>query len=72
MYMNPNDQYPPHFAEKYQDIPFVLLDIPRIVPDEIFYPLWATKSIPILRKKPDDRYPYTRRSSKDIRKNRKE
>ena len=55
MYMNPNDQYPPHFAEKYQDIPFVLLDIPRIVPDEIFYPLWATKSIPILRKKPDDR-----------------
>ena len=66
MYMNPNDQYPPHFAEKYQDIPFVLLDIPRIVPDEIFYPLWATKSIPILRKKPDDRYPYTPEEAQKI------
>jgi hypothetical protein len=59
MCMNPNDQYPAHFAEKYQGIPFVLLDIPKIVPDEIFNSLWPLKSIPIVRKKPDERYPYS-------------
>jgi len=54
-----NNDYPAHFVEKYQHLPYVLLDIPRIVPDDCFQDLWQQHSVPILRLKPDERYPYT-------------
>lgn len=59
--MNFNDNYPPHFAEKYNNIPYVFLDIPRIVPDDNFLELWDTYKIPVLRKPGfhDAKYPFT-------------
>lgn len=53
-----NDQYPKHFDEKYKDIPYLFLDIPKIVPDENFKELWNEKKVPIVRQKPDARYIY--------------
>jgi hypothetical protein len=53
-----NDNYPPHFAEKYNNIPYLFLDIPRIAPDDNFKDLWNEKKIPVLRKLPDERYPF--------------
>lgn len=54
-----NSDYPQHFVEKYQHLPYVLLDIPKIIPDDNFQELWSTHAVPILRTRPDDRYPYT-------------
>ena len=53
-----NDRYPKHFDEKYKDIPYLFLDIPKIVPDDNFKELWDTKKVSIVRQKPDDRYPF--------------
>ena len=59
--MNYNDNYPKHFVEKYNNIPYVFLDIPRIVPDDNFMELWETYKIPVLRKvgQHDAKYPFT-------------
>jgi len=56
-----NERFPPHFAEKYNNIPYVVLDIPRIVPDDNFMAVWTEYHIPILRKpgKLDPKYPYS-------------
>lgn len=45
--------------EKYQNIPYVVLDIPKIVPDDNFQSLWQNHAIPVVRIKPDSRYHYT-------------
>lgn len=59
--MNYNDNYPKHFDEKYNNIPYIMLDIPRIVPDDNFMEVWNQYKIQILRKagKHDAKYPFT-------------
>ena len=56
-----NDRYPAHFAEKYNNIPYVILDVPSITPDDNFMDLWNVNKVPILRKsdKIDPKYPFT-------------
>ena len=54
----PNNLYPKHFDEKYKGIPYLLLDIPKIIPDDNFKNLWNEKKIPIVRVKRDERYPF--------------
>jgi hypothetical protein len=53
-----NNDYPKHFVEKYQGIPYIPLDIPKIEPDDDFWELWNTRTVPIVRLKPDHRYPF--------------
>lgn len=53
-----NDRYPAHFDEKYKNIPYLFLDVPKIVPDNNFKDLWNEKKVSIVRQKPDDRYPF--------------
>jgi hypothetical protein len=61
MRMPYNDRYPVHFDQKYNNIPFVFPDIPKIVPDDNFMEVWNEYNIPILRKldKIDPKYPFT-------------
>ena len=56
-----NERFPPHFAEKYNNIPYVVLDVPKIIPDDNFIDVWNEYNIPILRKldKIDPKYPFT-------------
>lgn len=58
MKITPNNQYPKHFDEKYKGIPYLILDIPKIVPDSNFKELWNENKVPIVRVKPDERYPF--------------
>lgn len=53
-----NYQYPKHFDEKYKNIPYLFLDVPKIIPDDNFKNLWNEKKIPVVRRLPDDRYPF--------------
>lgn len=48
---------PPTIAEKYSGIPFVILDIPKIVMDDNFHDIWNEHKKPILRIKADERNP---------------
>lgn len=48
---------PPYLVRKYQGIPFVILDIPKIVMDDNFQEVWQANKKPILRIKADDRNP---------------
>lgn len=52
-----NDNYPKHLGEKYKGIPFVILDIPKIVMDDNFHEVWNEHKKPILRVKADQRNP---------------
>ena len=61
-----NSTYPPHFAEKYFNIPYVILDIPKIVPDDHFGEVWKEKNVPIVRTKPDPRYPYSPEEAEEV------
>lgn len=56
-----NDIYPNHFADKYNNIPYVILDVPSIIPDDNFMEVWQANNVPILRKpdKIDPKYPFT-------------
>jgi hypothetical protein len=54
-----NNDFPKHLIEKYQGIPYVMLDVPKFEPDDNFFELWNAHAIPIVRLKPDPRYPYT-------------
>ncbi len=51
---------PERLIEKYKDIPYVALDIPKIVLDDNFYEVWEANKQPILRVKSDVRYPYSK------------
>jgi hypothetical protein len=51
---------PTHLIDKYKDIPYVALDIPKIVLDDNFYEVWEANKQPIVRVKPDVRYPYSK------------
>lgn len=53
-----NDRYPAHFDEKYKGIPYLFLDMPKIVPDDNFKDLWNEKKVAIVRQRGDDRYPF--------------
>lgn len=55
-----NDNYPRHLGEKYKGIPYVLLDIPRIVPDENFVETFKKEARPVLRLQKTKGYPFTR------------
>ena len=48
---------PPTIAGKYSGIPFVILDIPKIVMDDNFHDVWEANKKPILRIKADTRNP---------------
>lgn len=61
-----NSDYPLHLVEKYKNIPYVILDIPKIIPDEIFSTLWEEKNAPIVRLKPDSRYPYSPEEAEEV------
>lgn len=61
-----NSDYPLHFAEKYNNIPYVILDIPKIVPDDHFSTVWQEKNVPIVRTKSDSRYPYSPEEAEEI------
>jgi len=47
----------PTIINKYEKIPFVVLDIPRIVMDDNFHEVWQANKKPILRVKADERNP---------------
>ena len=64
--MSYNDNYPKHLAEKYNNIPYVILDIPKIVPDDHFTEVWEGMNIPIVRTKPDPRYPYSPEEAEEV------
>jgi hypothetical protein len=51
--------WPAHFAEKYKNIPYVFLDVPKIEVDDNFHEVWNEFKKPILRLKPDARDPRT-------------
>ena len=53
-----NDQYPKYFDQRYKGIPYLLLDVPKIVPDDNFKELWNESKVSIVRQRPDERYPY--------------
>jgi hypothetical protein len=54
---------PPYLVRKYKDIPYVALDIPKIVMDDNFYEIWEANKQPILRIKSDSRHPYSKEES---------
>ena len=55
-----NDNYPRHLGEKYKNTPYVVLDIPRIVPDEHFVDMFNERSRNVLRLKKTNGYPFDR------------
>lgn len=50
-----NQNYPPHFAEKYKGIPYLFLDTPKIEMDENFHDVWNEYKKPVLRQRTDER-----------------
>ena len=52
--------WPDHYDTKYQGIPFVVLDIPKIEMDDNFLSVWNENAIPVVRLKPDARYTWTK------------
>ena len=54
---------PPTIANKYAGIPFVILDIPKIVMDDNFHEVWNEHKKPILRIKADQRNPLSAEES---------
>lgn len=60
MIPSPNDQYPRHLVEKYQGIPFVHLDVPRLVADQNFLDVFNSQAQPVLRVAKTNGYPFTR------------
>jgi hypothetical protein len=45
--------------DKYKGVPFVILDIPRIIVDDNFKEVWKENAIPVVRLRPDSRYTWT-------------
>lgn len=50
---------PKHLAEKYQHIPFVYLDVPKIVPDDNFVEMWMENKQVVKRQHASDAFPYS-------------
>lgn len=58
--MNP----PAHLSKKYQDIPFVYLDVPKIVPDDNFVEAWLESKEVVKRLHASEAFPYTPKKPK--------
>lgn len=56
----PLQDYPQHLAEKYAGIPFVYLDVPKVVVDDHFLETFNTLARPVLRLAKTNGYPFTR------------
>lgn len=61
--MNP----PKHLAEKYRHIPFVYLDVPKIVPDDNFVEMWMANKQVVKRLQPSDAFPYTKEEAAKLK-----
>ena len=60
-----NDNYPRHLEEKYKGIPYVLLDIPRIVPDEHFVETFNKEARHVLRLSKTNGYPFSKEEAEE-------
>jgi hypothetical protein len=61
--MNP----PAHLSEKYKEIPFVYLDVPKIVPDDNFVEIWLESKEVVKRLQASEAFPYTPEEAEKIK-----
>lgn len=54
------ENYSKYLEEKYKNIPFVYLDVPRIVPEQHFLETFKSQARPVLRLSKTNGYPFTR------------
>lgn len=59
---------PSHLVEKYQHIPFVYLDVPKIVPDDNFVERWLEQQHVVKRQQASEAFPYTPEEAAELKK----
>lgn len=65
-----NTPYPEHLIEKYQHIPFIYLDVPKIIPDDNFIECWLENTVVVKRLQTSEAFPYSPEEAARLKKER--